>query len=130
MSRPLKIFMRGKKISQLQELLKRMGYPMQDQPGLFGVHTRDAVKAYQKQRGLKATGEVSDELLLQMQQGGVAPSTATSEKKEKQAAVALESRRADALIRLLISKGVITEEELQAELKRPQPLSITQPPLT
>lgn len=127
MSRPLKMFMRGKSVTMLQELLRRMGYPMQDQPGLFGVHTRDAVKDYQKKRGLKTTGVVDAELLQQMQQGS-AP--AVSDKKEKMAADPLERKRVDALIRLLIRKGVITEDELQAEIKRPAPLSVTQPPLT
>lgn len=129
MSRPLKMFMRGKSVTMLQELLRRMGYPMQDQPGLFGVHTRDAVKDYQKQRGLKVTGTVDAELLQQMQQGHVAPA-AGSEKTKNTAADPAERKRVDALIRLLIRKGVITEEELQAEIKRPAPLSVTQPPLT
>lgn len=138
MSRPLKIFMRGKRARMLQQLLQRMGYTIEDQPGLFGVDTRNAVKDFQKRHGHRASGEVDEALLLQMQQGtGAAPSTAEQPPMPSAGQTdskTSERKRVDALIRLLIRKEVITEAELQAQLQteteQPQPLRITQPPLT
>jgi len=131
MSRPLNMFMRGKRVTMLQELLGRMGYPTQDQPGLFGASTRDGVKNFQKQRQLKPTGLVDDELLKLMQQGHV---TASSKKKRKPkkapSPIPVNQQQLDALIRLLIRKDLINEDELQVEMERPQPVRVTQPPLT
>ncbi len=131
MARPLKMFMRGKRVTMLQELLGRMGYPMQDQPGMFGATTRDAVKDFQKQRQLKPTGLVDDELLQLMQQGHVAsPSKKKTSPESSPAPLPVNQQQLDALIRLLIRKELISESELQAEIKRPQPVKITQKPLT
>jgi len=133
MARPLKMFMRGKRISMLQELLGRMGYPMNDQPGLFGASTRDAVKDVQTQRGLKPTGHADDELLQLMQLGQTSPPA--KEKSSVQTTPSstqnpVNQQQLDALIRLLIHKGLIDETELQIEMKRVQPKRVTQPPLT
>jgi len=131
MSRPLKMFMRGKRITMLQESLKRMGYPMEDQPGLFGAFTRDAVKAYQKQHTLKPTGIVDDDLLQMMQQGPLATGS-KAEPADKELISSLASvnqRQLDALIQLLIHKELITEAELQQQISRPQTLRVTQLPL-
>ena len=131
MSRPLKIFMRGKRITMLQEILRRMGYPMDDQPGLFGTFTRDAVKDFQKQRDMKVTGQVDEELMQVMQQGQVA-SANKGKTSPKTASMPnpVNQQQLDALIRLMIQKGLIEKDELEAEIKRPQPVRVTQPPLT
>ncbi len=117
----------------LQELLGRMGYPMHDQPGLFGASTRDAVKDVQTQRGLKPTGHADDELLQLIQPGQASPPE--KEKPSVEAAPSptqnpVNQQQLDALIRLLIHKGLIDETELQTEMKRVLPKRVTQPPLT
>ncbi len=117
MARPLKIFMRGKSITTLQEVLRRMGYPIHDQKGLFGTDTRDAVKSFQKQQGLKPSGVVDDELMKLMQHGQAAVVTA-EESLEVPDSTPLNQQQLDALIRLLLRKGVIEEAELEAEMKR------------
>lgn len=113
MARTLKIYMRGKSVRTLQNMLKQMGYPMEDQPAIFGVSTRDGVKDFQKRKGLKPTGMVDDELFKQMQQsvGFQAEKIARSE-NPAQPVSSNEASRLDSLISLLIHKGVITEEEL------------------
>ena len=126
MARPLKIYMRGKRVTTLQGILKRMGYPMNDQLGLFGTFTRDAVKDIQKQRSLKVTGMVDEELLQSLQQG-----YENSEKNsEKKATATYNQQQIDALIRLLVQKNIITVDELQVEMKRPQLVRVNEPPLT
>ena len=132
MARPLKIFMRGKRIAMLQELLHRMGHPMHDQSGQFGASTRDAVKAFQRQHDLKTTGMVDDELLSLMQQGPLAQASKTEKTSEHDTDKSLSSinqHQLDALIHLLINKGIITEGELQTETSRPKAVSITPKPL-
>ena len=131
MSRPLKMFMRGKRVTMLQELLHRIGYPINDQPGLFGATTRDAVKDFQKQREIKVTGQVDDDLMQLIQGGQTAPASKEKPSSEKIiASTPVNQQQLDALIRLLVRKDLITEKELQSEMKRPQPVKITQPPLT
>ncbi len=128
MARALKIFMRGKRITMLQELLCRMGYVIQDQPGLFGTDTRDAVKAFQKQQGVKPSGIVDDALLERMQQG--APQAAAAEPDTPDpVSISRTDPRVDALIRLLVRKNLISEAELMAELQLPQPESLSDGPL-
>ena len=122
MPRPLKIFMRGKRIALLQEILYRKGYPMQDQKGVFGVHTRDAIKDIQKQHGLKPSGQVEDELFQLIQQGQ--PALPTGKKSAEAPAVdapLVNQQQFDALIRLLISKGMIKSGELEAEMTKALP---------
>lgn len=131
MSRPLKMFMRGKRVTMLQELLHRTGYSINDQPGLFGATTRDAVKDFQKQREIKVTGQVDDNLLQLIQGGQSVPASKEKPSSEKiTASTPVNQQQLDALIRLLIRKELITEKELQTEMKRPQPVRVTQPPLT
>ena len=122
MARALKIFMRGKSITQLQEVLRRMGYDINDQRALFGTNTRDAVKSFQKQQGLKPTGIVDDALLKQMQGG--AP--AAAEDKTEVSATSLPTNQAelDALVRLLIQKEVFTQDEWNKEKKKVVPSSL------
>ena len=133
MARPMKIFMRGKRITMLQELLRRMGYPVHDKPGQFGTSTRDAVKAVQSQYDMKPTGVVDDALLQRMQHGQ--PAAAISEEDVLKAPDPdnedpLQSDvRLEALVRLLIRKGVLTENELHDEIVRVQVKQITEPPL-
>jgi len=127
MSRPLKIFMRGKRIAFMQEILHRMGYPMQDQKGLFGVNTRDAIKDVQKQRGLKQTGQVDDDLFHLMQHG-TAPQVADQASTTIAAAPpdpGCDQEQFDALIRLLLRKGVIEAGELEAEMNRAYPSTLS-----
>lgn len=133
MARPLKIFMRGKKITMLQQLLQRMGYPVHDKAGQFGTSTRDAVKAVQGQFKLEPTGIVDDALLQMIQQRQTAPAI-TEETVSKTLTPDNDASRqpdtqTEALIRLLIRKGVFTEKELQDEMARGQPGQITEPPL-
>lgn len=133
MARPLKIFMRGKKITMLQQLLQRMGYPVHDKAGQFGTSTRDAVKAVQGQFKLEPTGIVDDALLQLMQQGQTAPAITEDTVSKTPAPDNDASRQPDtqteALIRLLIRKGVFTEKDLQDEMARAQPGQIIEPPL-
>jgi len=134
MSRPLKMFMRGKSVRNLQEILKRLGYPMDDQPSIFGASTRDAVKNFQSQKELKPTGIADDELLNLMRQGHNLSDIEATHKpkttpKSKPSAQPLDQMRVDALIRLLIAKGVISEEELQTEMKRTPQKKASQLPL-
>jgi len=133
MNRNLKIFMRGKGVSMLQELLQRMGYPMQDQRGLFGVDTRAAVKDFQAKKGLKSTGVVDVELLDLMRQNFATPAECKKTKTNPAQPPPLHpasQKQLDAITRLLIKKGVFSEEEFAKELSRHQPVRITQPPLT
>jgi len=128
MSRPLKIFMRGKRVALMQAVLHRMGYPMQDQKGLFGVHTRDAVKDIQKQRGLKPTGEVDDALFQLLQQGAVPQQIADLAGTTTAPALpdpGCDQAQFDALIRLLLRKGVIEAGELEAEMNRAYPSTLS-----
>jgi len=122
MARPLKIFMRGKSITQLQAVLKRMGYEINDQKALFGTNTRDAVKSYQKQQGLKPTGLV-DEALMKHMSGG-APAPAEDGKVNKVMALPINQQELDALVRLLIQKEVFTQDEWDAEKKKVKPSSL------
>jgi len=121
MARPMKMFMRGKNVAQLQEILRRMGYDIRDRQGLFGVDTRDAVKAYQKQYGLKPTAVV-DEALMRQMQGGVATPPAGSSEAEAEPSMLPENQSdLEALVRLLIQKGVLTREEWDKERKKVVP---------
>lgn len=122
MARALKVFMRGKSIIQLQEVLKRMGYEIKDQKALFGVDTRDAVKSFQKQQGLKPTGVV-DEALMQQMSGG-APAPADDDTPSKTKVMPTNQYELDALVRLLIAKGVFSQEEWQTEKKKVKPSSL------
>jgi len=125
MARPLKIFMRGKRVAILQEILQRMGYPMQDQKGLFGVHTRDAVKAIQKQRSLKVNGEVDDPLFLQIQQGySPLQASASADKTVLSNPDSMNQAQLDALISILLRKGMLEAGELEAEMTRAHPTSL------
>jgi len=126
MARPLKAFMRGKSIRLLQEVLRRRGYVIDDADGLFGVTTRDAVKNFQKQHGLKTSGEVDAELMNQLQQGSVPPAVKPEPKAEvaKAAEAMVPQKDFDALLRLLRKKGVIEDGEFEAELARLVPRSL------
>lgn len=114
MKRDLKMFMRGKSVTMLQNMLKQMGYPMNDVQGVFGACTRDGVKDFQKRKGVKATGVVDGELFTLIQQSvGFQAGEKRSRKEEPTASVpSAEMARLDALIGLLIDKGVISEEEV------------------
>ena len=132
MARDLKIYMRGKSITMLQQLLQRMGYSIHDRPGLFGVSTRDAVKNFQSIKGLQTTGIVDDalmELLRQNFGSQVAPKKSVKESAAPPPLAHVNQQQLDALIRLLVSKGIISEQELLEEIQLPQPARITQPPL-
>jgi len=133
MSRPLKMFMRGKRITMLQEILQRMGYPMHDQTGLFGASTRDAIKDVQKQHGLKPSGSVDDDLLKLLQQGPLSTVTTNSDTNpthsKDSSPIVCNQQQLDALTNLLIKKGIITKAELDQHIAQPKPLRVTQPPL-
>jgi len=124
MARPLKVFMRGKSVTVLQEVLRLRGYPIHDQKGLFGTDTREAVKSFQKQHGLATTGVVDDKLMLLMQQGSVQEPPPSA--PEKSVAVkTIKQDKWDALVRLLVKKGVLEEGELEAEMKKVIPTSLS-----
>lgn len=130
MSRPLKMFMRGKNVRILQEMLKRLGYPMDDEPGIFAASTRDAVKNFQSQKGVQVTGIVDNELLSLMRHGhNISDIEATPKPKPATkpvpADITVDQGQLDALIRLLISKGVIGEDELHTEMSRILPRKAT-----
>jgi len=135
MARPLKIFMRGKNIAALQELLRRMGYVIDDQPRQFGTSTRDAVKSFQRQQALQANGIVDDALLQAMQHTQSGPTSTTTKAEPHHAPIdeRVNQQQFDALIRLLINKNIFTQHELQtelqAEMSRPQVLRVSQKPL-
>jgi len=113
MARALKMFMRGKSVRTLQNILKQMGYPMEDQPAIFGASTRDGVKDFQKRKGMKITGMVDDELMLLFQQSiGFQADNKPKQENPVQPSAPVDPDRLEALISLLISKGVITEAEL------------------
>jgi len=135
MARPLKIFMRGKSVRMLQELLRSMGYKVDDRDSMFGASTRDAVKSFQRQRSLKITGQVDDELLQLMQQGK-AGSSVRGKVAEKKSSVSdvvpvamVSQKKFDALVCLMVRKGLFDEQELNDEMERMIPVSVTQPPL-
>jgi len=128
MARPLKMFVRGKSVSILQEMLRNMGFPMDDSRGIFGVSTRAAVKVIQKQRGLKVTGEVDDALLQSMQQGVLIAPAATDTSQEN-IEVPVNQQQLHALIRMMIRKGLIEEGELETEMMRSQAQSMAESPL-
>jgi len=124
MARPLKIFMRGKNIDLLQNTLRRYGYPIDDQKGLFGTMTRDAVKSFQKQRGLKSSGQVDDELLMMLQHGQSPITEVEAENNAQTVTQAADQEQLDALIRLLVRKGVIEKEEVDLEMGKVVPSSL------
>jgi len=122
MARVLKIFMRGKSVGLLQEVLRRMGYDIADQKNLFGTTTRDAVKSYQKQQGLKPTGLVDESLMKQMQGGS--PMPAKEQTDVKPTSLPSNQEELDALVRLLIKKDVFSQEEWDAEVKKKVPSNL------
>jgi len=122
MARVLKVFMRGQSVGLLQEVLRRMGYDIADQKNLFGTNTREAVKSFQKQQGLKPTGLV-DEALMQQMQGG-APAPAEDKAGLKPTSLPTNQVELDALVRLLIKKEVFGQEEWDAEKKKGVPSSL------
>ncbi len=123
MARPLKIFMRGKSITLLQEVLRRLGYVIEDQRGLFGTMTRDAVKSFQKQRDLKPTGIVDDALMQQMTHGQTFVQPAAQIAVENKD-VSVDQRQWHALVHLLVSKGVIEAGELEAMMDKVKPTGL------
>jgi len=129
MARVLKIFMRGKSVRMLQEFLRSMGYKVNDRDSMFGASTRDAVKSFQRQRGLKVTGQVDNELLQLMQQAKAGSSVCGKEAEEKSSVAMVSQKKFNALVRLMVRKGLFDEQELYDEMERVIPVSITQPPL-
>ncbi len=111
----LKIFMRGKSVSSLQSQLKQRGFTITDVPGVFGPSTRDAVKSLQSQMSLKATGIV-DETFWQAIGQSFAPSNEKTEKMDEPLNAQLDStsHQLESVIKLLIQKGVINQQELDS----------------
>jgi len=127
------MFMRGKRVTMLQEILQRMGYPMHDQTGLFGASTRDGIKDFQKRQALKASGIVDDALFKLLQQGPLSTSSASKDTTPADTTnpspIACNQQQLDALTAVLIDKGIITQSELDQQISRPKPLRVTQSPL-
>jgi len=53
-------------IKQVQELLNRAGYNAGTVDGILGNKTKNAIRAFQKDRGYPVTGKISKELLYQL----------------------------------------------------------------
>ena len=49
-------------VSYIQKLLNLRGYSVL-MDGIYGAHTRDAVCAFQRERGLRETGAIDEETL-------------------------------------------------------------------
>jgi len=137
MARVLKVFMRGQGVRSLQTILRGMGYTIEDPNSVFGTSTREAVKSYQKQHQLKATGWVDDALMAKMQFGTSADMHASKDKEdqtenkpahpmdEKNDRVLQEmNKKFDALIQLLEQKDVLKPGELQRALQQQKPTAL------
>jgi len=137
MARALKIFMRGQSVRRLQTILRGLGYTIEDQSSVFGTSTREAVKSYQKQHQLKATGRVDDDLMAKMQFGmpDEADTSNSDEAKpenecmnpthEKQAQAWQDmNKKFDMLIQLLEQKDVLKPGEIQRAMQQNKPTSL------
>ena len=131
----LKMFKRGKGVRILQEQLSRMGYPMNDQPAIFGASTRDAVKDFQKRKGLEATGIV-DEALQNLIRESIGVRVDDKPKRkpggQPEPAAQTNANQLEALTSLLISKGLITQQELDEAINtvpEQKPVRVSQKPL-
>ena len=111
----LKIFMRGKSVSNLQAQLKQRGFTISDVPGVFGPSTRDAVKSLQSQMSLQATG-IADEAFWQAIGQQFAPSIEKTENTSEHPQKDSSNHKLEALIQLLIQKGVINQKEVESML--------------
>jgi len=112
MARPLKIFMRGSRVTRLQHLLARKGYEIEDAPGLFGTSTRSAVKQMQQSNGLEATGIADDCLFALFGEGAPAVNGPTQSPASGASDIGALQARIDMLTQLLLDKGIITASEL------------------
>ena len=56
-------------VATAQAALQRLGYDPGPADGLIGKRTREAVKAFQRDRGLPETGELTHQLIQQMSKG-------------------------------------------------------------
>ena len=54
--RDLRIRMRGEDVKQLQNVLRQLNFPIEDDEGTFGRSTREAVLKFQRQYRLEPTG--------------------------------------------------------------------------
>lgn len=54
-------------VQEVQTLLTQLGYNPGPADGVAGKNTRQAVREFQKKRGLKVTGEINSQLLEQLQ---------------------------------------------------------------
>jgi peptidoglycan hydrolase-like protein with peptidoglycan-binding domain len=53
----------GTAIRRAQERLNRLGYPVAETDGVVGPETRTAIRNFQRDKGLNATGELDDQTL-------------------------------------------------------------------
>jgi peptidoglycan hydrolase-like protein with peptidoglycan-binding domain len=127
MGRPLKIYMRGERVKQLQQLLKRHGHEISDQPGLFGTGTRAAVKLLQQEHGLEATGIADDALMAHIGTKLEPQPDTTAQDSNADTNTATLQAQLDALTQLLLQKGVISAEELNELLSAPTSTSTATP---
>ncbi len=61
-NRDLKIRMRGKDVAQLQQVLRELGFVIEDEQGYFGRSTQQAVRRFQNKHGFAPTGIVTSNL--------------------------------------------------------------------
>ncbi len=58
--RNLSIAMQGEDVQLLQQELRQLGFPIEDEEAVFGESTRQVVLRFQKQNRLEPTGEVDE----------------------------------------------------------------------
>lgn len=57
---------RGDDVYELQQLLWKCGWIFEEPDGVFGAHTEEALKKYQRYSGLVADGVATDEVMAQL----------------------------------------------------------------
>ncbi len=55
-------------IGEVQQLLNKLGFNIGEPDGRMGVRTTNAIRLFQLQYGLKVTGEVTADLISQLQE--------------------------------------------------------------
>lgn len=84
-------------VQAIQRKLNELGYEAGTADGLMGRGTRSAIIAFQQDRGLEATGEADQALLLQLQTAPALASPSPAERRPATASVQLSSEEAASL---------------------------------
>ena len=91
-------------VANVQDLLNRLGYDAGPVDGIMGGRTEDAIMAYQRDQGLRVTGQPSAELYAYMLEGGSGMTTSTAATTSSTGSTTITSGQ--------------TVVEVQAELRR------------